>query len=178
MVRCLLTVSVFLFFTGCGKNDLGVYGTRPGFSNSPITQAPPPRAPMYPPQNNVPPPMFNPQVPQAMPPQFYPWMPMYNFFIQHPPIQYVWFNIWSRWQIYAASYGCGVYNFPIFWNLYFPTIWNYGPYVQLFQFMSTNFYSWMGPGVALPQTANANFFWGNYLGTPIGGFGFGGMGGW
>ncbi|MBM4304800.1 MAG: hypothetical protein FJ116_06735 [Deltaproteobacteria bacterium] len=173
MVRWVLAILLFLVFTGCGKNDLGLVGTGPGYSNSPLTRAPGPIAPWYPQQ--LPPnvPMFNPQIPQGMPQQFYPWMPMYSFFRQQPQINFVWFNIWSQWQVYARNYGCGIYNFPIFWNVYFPRVWNYGPYIQLYQFMNTSFYSWMTPAMVLPPVADPYYFWANYTAMPIGGFGFG-----
>lgn len=145
-------------------------GRGPGYSSGPITQAPYyPQQPNYPPPSGPynPPPVFNPQLPVGMPQQFYPWIPMYNFFLQQPRISYQWTNIWSSWQIYANRTGCGTYNFPVFWNTYFPTYWNYGPYVPFYQSMCTNFYSWMGADVVLPSTANSSYFWMNYSGAPL-----------
>lgn len=177
MGRWVLIASVFLIFTGCGKNDIGMSGSGPGYSSAPLTQAPAPNFPQNPQSPQYPianPPPFNPQLPAGMPQQFYPWLPMYHFFVQQPQISFVWFNIWNQWQIYARNYGCGIYNFPIFWNVYFPRYWNYGPYVQFYQLMAMNFYPWMGPGVILPPIANPAFFWSYYLGMPFAGFSFGG----
>lgn len=175
MMRWILLAPVILFFTGCGKNDLRANGSGPGYSNAPISQAPAPIYPQSPQQQpGVNPPMFNPQLPAGMPQQFYPWLPMYQFFIQQPQISFVWYNIWNQWQIYARTFGCGMYNFPIFWNVYFPLVWNYGPYVQLYQLMALNFYPWMAPGVIIPPIATPAFFWSNYVGMPLGGFGFSG----
>jgi hypothetical protein len=173
MLRLFLAALVFLFFTGCGKNEIGVNGMAPGYQSGPITQAPLPSQPYYPPQNpGYSSPMFNPQIPAGMPPQFYPWMPMYNYFYSQPQISYLWGNIWSNWLLYANNMGCGIYNFPVFWTLYFPVVWNYGPYVTFYQYMSTSFYPWMYSGIILPVVVEPAFFWANYIGFPFGGMGW------
>ena len=176
MVRLFLTVGVFLVSIGCGKNDVGIRGNNPGNQFGPIAQAPMPQQPYYPPQQQpYTPTTFAPQMPPNMPPQFYPWLPMNNFFIQQPQLNYVWVNIWTQWQAYANQTGCGVYNFPVFWNQYFPVNWNYGPYLSLYQYFRTTFYPWMNPGVVLPPISNPIYFWGNYSGMSFGGFNDDGM---
>jgi len=182
MLRGFLAAFLMLFFVGCGKNDLGVVGPGPGYSSGPITQAPyypqQPYSPSnggYPPPNaGYPAPTFSPQIPSGMPPQFYPWIPMYNYFMMQPQYNYLWGNIWSSWIVYANRVGCGIYNFPIFWNTYFPVYWNYGPYILFYRYMSAVFYPWMIPGVVIPPIVNPVYFWSNYMGLPIYGANYGG----
>ncbi|MFM8313932.1 MAG: hypothetical protein ACKOA8_06570, partial [Deltaproteobacteria bacterium] len=69
---------------------------------------------------------------------------------------------------------CGIYNFPIFWNTYFPVYWNYGPYIPFYRYMSAVFYPWMIPGVVIPPIVNPVYFWSNYMGLPIYGANYGG----
>jgi hypothetical protein len=178
MLRFFLAASVFLVFTGCGKNEIGINGRVPGYQSGPITQAPLPSQPYnYPPQTSgYPPSAFSPQIPAGMPPQFYPWLPMYHYFYSQPQMSYVWGNIWSQWILYANNCSCGIYNFPMFWTVYFPVYWNYGPYIPFYNYMSASFYPWMISGVVLPPVIEPAFFWANYTGIGYGGFGFGGIG--
>jgi hypothetical protein len=164
MWRTSLVALIFLAFIGCGKNDIGVspyYG--------PLTQAPAPSfyqpnypasSPYYPGYN------FNPQMPSGMPPQFYPWMPLYNYFYQQPQFMPQWNNLWNNWVVYANNAGCGVYNFPVFWIQYFPSFCS-GGFIPFYQYMNTNFYSWVTPGIILPPVANPSFFWSSYVGMPL-----------
>lgn len=176
MWRLSLAFCVMLFFTGCGKNDIGVIGPNyPYPGTGPITQAPfYPSQPPYqnPPYPNQPPygPAFYPQMPPSMPPQFYPFLPIYNYFYQQPQLNIVWVQIWTQWQIYATNCGCGLYNFPVFWQQYFPQMWSYGNYVPFYQYMNSYFYPWMSAGINLPYVAEPSFFWMNYSGFPLCGY--------
>ncbi len=161
-MKWILIISM-LFFAACGKNEavrpVGNY--TPTYPQQTVPQAPPPMVgggQGYPTNGN---PYFVPNMPAQMPNQFYPWLPMYQYFQQQPQTVNIWINVWAGWQGYAQQRGYNRYDFNRFWFDYCP---EYFPqqYYPVYQYFDQNVYYWMNQNTYLDPSCDASYFWANY----------------
>ncbi len=154
----LVLLASVLFLSACGKND-AVYPVRP------LTQAPPPQYGGYQPQYPGGPGTFQPQFPPGQPPQqFYPFVPIDNYFRQRPQFQQYYPQMWSRWQQYAGYYGTNQYDFTTFWLDFCPQDMQAYGYGDAYNYVDTSFYYWVQPETYFDVNVNVNTFWDSYDG--------------
>jgi hypothetical protein len=157
-------------FRSVGNTGVPVTPTQP----APIQAPPPPTGSFQqPPLGQTPmngyPGQFTPQVPPGQPPaQYYPFVPIDNYFRRTPGMLPDWNMIWNTWNQFAPMNGYNTYDFYNFWNVYFYQIaqMDYsGYYWSLFQYYNQNVYYWMQPGMSF-SPADPTYFWQNYSGVP------------
>lgn len=168
-----------LFLMGCGKNEAvrPIPITPPPPANPP-TQAPPPMGgpggyfpggynPGYPPGFQPPGmmPPFRPQMPPGMPSQYYPFLPVDNYFRGQPQTMPYWNQVWRGWQGYAQDVGRSQFDFNTFWYDYCPQIWSGGQMAGVYNSIDINFYEWVSPNdTQFSPYADPGYFWSNYNG--------------
>lgn len=165
-------LSLFLFFSACGKNDPIVpTGTSGPYNPNYYPQAPvPPNGGYYPPPGGYQggnPPYFNPTLPPGMPPQYTPWLPIDNYFRQNPQTVNVWVNIWVNWQNYAQYQGYDVYDFPRFWFDYCPSQLGGTQFAPVYNYFDQNVYYWVDYNTQF-YCEDPSYFWQYYQGMPYG----------
>lgn len=165
---------LFVGFIGCGKNE-AVRGVPTG-GYPPVGQGGPyyPQAPVPPnggyqlPPNYAPPtsgpnPYFYPQMPQGMPNQYTPWLPIDNYFRRYPQTTNIYINIMVDWNQYANYYGHNQYDFNRFWFDFCPTY--YPQYQQVWNYFDQNVYWWTDYNTSY-QCEDPYSFWSYYQGLP------------
>jgi hypothetical protein len=105
-------------------------------------------------------------MPNGMPPQYTPWLPVDNYFRQNPTTVNIWVNIWNNWQVYAPQHGYQQYDFNRFWFEYCPN--NYPQYMDVWNYFDTNVYWWVQPNSQF-QCEDPTYFWQYYQGMPYSG---------
>ena len=166
----ILMLSFCLLFSACGKNEpIANNGTGTG-SPYYYPQAPvPPNGGYYPPPGGYPPGgngggYFNPQMPQGMPNQYTPWLPIDNYFRYRQQPQ-AWVNIWMNWQYYAQYRGYNQYDFSGFWFDYCPNQLSGTQFQPVYNYFDTNVYYWIDYNTQF-QCDDPSYFWQNYQGMP------------
>lgn len=191
MTRTVLFLLIALVVLACGKNEgIRAVGAAPG--PVPYTQAPPPPgyqpggyyppSPQYPssPQNPTPgygyqPPYFQPQMPQGMPPGYYPFLPIDNYMRRNPYTQQYWQGYWGQWQQYAQNHRYNQYDFNRFWFEFCPQQWSYTDYAELYNYYDANVYFWVTPQTQFSPQADPGYFWEYYQGLsyqPLDNYGY------
>lgn len=153
-------VSLAALTAGCGKNDavraVGTIPTDPIIVNPPV----PPTGPVQPPSNPGPG-TFNPgQVPPNYGNQFYPFMPVYQYFQANYQMQQYWYQLWASWQYYAQYYRYNQYDFRYFWLEYCPQVMP----TQTYNTFDYYFYQNVTYQSSFNQSYSSSSYWQNYSG--------------
>jgi hypothetical protein len=112
-------------------------------------------------------PIFQPQMPPGYPPQYYPFLPVDNYFRGQPQIMPYWTQTWNNWVGTAQTYGINPYDFTTFWYNYLPQVWSGGALGNLYNYLNSSVYSWMSPQTVFQTTVSVDYyllFWNNYSG--------------
>ncbi len=147
----LLCLVVILFLSSCGKNENFI--PVGNFPHPPTVSSP-----------YSPGPYFYPQMPNGYPPQYYPYLPVHNYFNQNPMLSGYWQQYWNNWVNYCGYYQCNPYNFSLFWYDYCPRQWRNTDMWNLYLFLDSNFYYWMQPDTVFIELEDPSVFWQNYYG--------------
>lgn len=183
-MRTCLHILVAILIVSCGKNE-------PVVSPAPFvpapTQAPPPST--VPNNQNGPFPNgtypngtypngqsgtgyfpgnggagFNPNLPSGYPNQYYPFLPVDNYFRNQPGMSGYWNQFWSGWVNHCQRNQIPVYDFQQFWFQYCPQQWAGTQYSQVYQYFSSNVYQWVQPGMQFQPNIPPQQFWNQWQG--------------
>jgi hypothetical protein len=152
---------------------LSACNSNPNFAtNGYVPYAPPPASGNYTlPQNYAPiagqNPYFTATMPPGYPSNFYPFLPIANYFMGNGAQgQAYWNQIWGGWQQYAGMQGYDMYDFSSFWLEYIPSQWSSGYYSNMYQFYNQQVYFWVQPGMQFQPSVSPAAFWQSYVGLP------------
>lgn len=109
---------------------------------------------------------FQPQMPPSYPIQYYPFLPLYNYFQQNQQMQMYWAQFWAQWQQYAQMRGYQQYDFSRFWTDYCPQQWSQGGYDQVYGYFNQSFYYWVTPQTQFSYNVDPSTFWSNCYDYP------------
>lgn len=171
MKKLVLVVSLLLV-AACGKNEPFRPIVNPYSPYNPYPQmAPGPMQPYNPYGPNVPG-GFRPQMPQQMPQQYTPFLPVDNYFRQNQQMMQMWNQMWMQWTQYASQRQLNLYNFAPFWYEFCPPYFQQMGMMPQYNYFNSNFYSWMSPQMQYGGNMQMapNQFWGNYMGYPMYGY--------
>lgn len=153
MKRSLVYFLTLLVLVACGKND-GVR-TVGNYNPAPVVNAPAPSGGGggYSPTG----PSFRPTMPSGMPPQFVPFLPIYNYTRRSPQLQNFWYSLWNQWIQYAQYRGYQRYNFAPFWTEFCPQVLtqNYSNFYNAFDY---SFYYWVTPQTQISSSVDTSFW--------------------
>ena len=160
----LLLALALLVVVGCGKNDAFVPLSPLGYAPPPAQFPNPGGYPGGYPGGGYSGGYFTPQMPGGYPNQYYPFLPVHNYFQSNPQLQNYWGGFWNQWQNYANYHQYNQYDFNRFWFEYCPQAWGQGSYANLYGYFNQNVYHWATPQTQFNPSADPNYFWQHYDG--------------
>lgn len=175
LVRSVVMAAMFAgvmgMTTSCGKNQAFMpagYIPAPNMAPYPTTMPNGYFGGQSPYQNS---PYSYPQLPQTMPNQYYPFIPVDNFMRNYPGYQGYWQQTWQNWQNHCSSYQCNPYDFSLFWTSYCPSQWRGTQLMDVYNYLNTYVYFWVSPNMWFMPMQNPSRYWTRYSSTPSLGWG-------